>query len=573
MKRLCIAAISAVLITAGCGGAENGVPDEGVPDEQESRAAASASADANRFLANIDADSAYVYANLERLPQQVVDKVWAMNEASANSNRAIFDALAEDEEVSAEVRALIDQVKALSTREGWEAAGLHANPLYAFYGADLMPFAEFELSDGAAFSEFLAGIESELEQPLQRRDIEGVEVIWFEIAEGFGVAMQHDEDSVTVAVIPDDAVMLARVAGQYEPASAMSSDTLEAFNREIGFSNHGSGFLDWRRIVNSLMTGDAALARLAHGDESFTAIVENPACVAEYQAVTEALPRMVFGYTRLTESHADLLVRQETSSELASGLAPIARAPVSIDRELSGLFNFGLAFDLVAGREFARGLVDGWVVNPPQCPSFADIAAQAPQMQETLNRPIPPVVTNLNGLFLEAETLSLGENGIPTGGGTLSFFMRNPQLLLGMAQMFSPAVAELQLEPGSEPQPVPEGAIPQLQQLDLKAWLAMGENAIGIAIGEDNVDALTRAIQATSADDLLMSGRFDFDMLVDLVDMAEATLGDVGGEEAAMGLEAQRAQYEALAEIYDQASFKIRLGDKGIDFVAESTLN
>ena len=572
MKRLCIAAISAALIIAGCGESETEAPER----QESSPAAASASADVNRFLGNIDADTAYVYANLERLPQAVVDKAWAMNDASSRSNEAIFDALSEDEEVSAEMRALLDEIRALSTREGWEAAGLHANPLYALYGVDLMPFAELELSDGAAFGELLARVEADLEQPLQRRDIEGVEVLWFEIAEGFGVALRHDQDSVTAALIPDDAAMLARVAGQYEPADAMSTDTLRAFNREIGFSSHVSGFLDWQRMVNAMLTGESAIARMMHEPEqqqALTSVIENPACVAEYQAVTEALPRMVFGYTRMTESHADFLARQETSAELAAGLSPIARAPVSIDRELSGLFNFGLAFDLVAAREFARGLVDGWVVNPPQCPSFAEIAAQAPKLQETLNRPIPPVVTNLNGLFLEAESLSLGENGIPTGGGTLSFFMRNPQLLVGMAQMFSPAVAELQLEPGGEPQPVPEGAIPQLQQLDLKAWLAMGENSIGIAIGEENVGALTEAIKATSADDLLLAGRFDFDMLIDLVDMAEATLGDVGGEEAEMGLAAQRAQYQALAEIYDKAGFKIRLGDKGIDFVAETTLN
>jgi len=569
MKRLCIAAISAALMTAGCSESET---ETEAPRSQESRpAAAGASTDANRFLANIDADTAYVYANLERLPQAVADKAWAMSDASARSNEAIFDALAEDEDVAAGTAVLIEQVKALSTREGWVAAGLHPNPLYAFYGVDLMPFAEVELSDGAAFGELLAQVEADLEQPLQRRDIEGVEVIWFELAEGFGVAMRHDQDSVTAALIPDEADMLTRVAGQYEPADAMSRDTLEAFNREIGFSNHGSGFMDWQRMVNDLMTGNTAIGRLAHQDESFTAMVENPACVAEYQAVTEALPRMVFGYTRMTESHADFLARQETSTELAASLAPIAQAPVSIDRALSGLFNFGLAFDIVAGREFAQGLVDGWVANPPQCPSFEEIAAQAPQMQETLNRPIPPVVTNLNGLFLEAESFSFTD-GMPTGGGTLSFFMRNPQLLVGMAQMFSPAVAELQLEPGGEPLPVPEGAIPQLQQANLKAWLAMGENAIGIAIGEENVDALSEAIVATSADDLLMAGRFDFRMLLELVDMAESALGDIEGEEAEMGLAAQRAQYEALAEIYDQAAFKIRLGDKGIDFVAESTL-
>src|SRR6056297_37022 len=570
MKRLCIAAISATLITAGCG-----EPETEAPKSQESQPEAAATASANRFLVNVDADTTYLYANLERLPQVVVDKAWAMNDASAKSNEAIFDALAEDEEITAEMDALITEVKALSTREGWEAAGLHTNPLYAFYGVDLMPFGELELADGAAFSDLLDRVESDLEQPLQRRDIEGVEVIWFEIAEGFGIAMQHDQDSVTAAMIPDDAALLARVAGQYEPADAMSSDTLEAFNREIGFSSHGSGFIDWQRMVNALLTGESAIARLMHEPEqqqALTSVIENPACVAEYQAVTEAMPRMVFGYTRMTESHADFLARQETSDELAASLAPIAQAPVSIDRELSGLFNFGLAFDLVAGREFARGLVDGWVANPPQCPSFEDIAKQAPQMQETLNRPIPPVVTNLQGMFLEAESFSMA-NGMPTGGGTLSFFMRNPQLLVGMAQMFSPAVAEMQLEPGGEPLPVPEGAIPQLQQANLKAWLAMGENAIGIAIGEENVDALTSAIEATSADDLLLAGRFDFRMLLELVDVAESALGGMEGDEAEMGLAAQRAQYEALAEIYEQAAFKIRFGDKGIDFVAESTLN
>lgn len=567
MKFLSTAAICAVLALAGCGDSDTDARDDG-----DKGPGARSETGANRFLDHIDADSAYAYANLERLPEEVVDTVWAINDASAQGNEAIFDALAEDEDVSDQIRVLIEEVKMLSTREGWEAAGLHSNPYYAFYGVDLLPFAQIELADGDAFAELLARVEAAIEQPLERRDIEGVEVLWFTLAEGFGIALRHDQDSVTAALIPDDAALLTRVAGQFEPADAMGDDALEAFNREIGLTHYGSGFVDWRRVINTVLTDENRLGRLLHDDESFSAIAENPACVAEYQAVTDALPRLVFGYTRLTDDKFDFMVRQETSAELAAGLAPIAQAPVSIDRELSGLFNFGLAFDLVAGREFARSLVDGWVENPPECPSFSTIAAQAPQLQEYLRRPLPPVVTNLNGLFLEAESLELADNGMPTGGGTLSFFMRNPQLLVGMAQMFSPAVAELQLEPGGEPQPVPEGAIPQLQAANLKAWLAMGENAIGIAVGEDNVDALTRAIEKTSADDLLMAGRLDFQTLAVLVDMAENALGDLENEEAAMGLAAQRQQYEAFAEIYDQASFKLRLGEKGIDFVGETTL-
>lgn len=564
MKRLWIAPLAAALMIAGCGDSETDAPGD-----RESAPIAGA----NPFLSRVDADTSYVYANLQRLPDSFVDNIWAMNDAAAGSNEALFDALADDEEIPAEFRALLEEVKMLSTREGWEAAGLHSNPYYAVYGVSLLPFIEFELADGAAFAELIGRIEAGLEQPLERRDVGGRQILWFELLPDFGIALDHDEDSVTGAMIPDDAAMLARVAdADGVPAEPLDAETLDAFNRETGFSRHGSGFVDWRRFVDTMLGGESALARLFHDDQRFAALTDNPACVDEYANLTGALPRLVFGYTRLDDDNADILVRQETSAELAGKLKPIARAPVAIDRELNGLFNFGFALDLVEARNFARSLVDAWIDNPPQCPSFAWITENAPDMQQALNRPIPPVVTNLNGLYLEAESLELADDGMPTGGGTLSLFMRNPQLLTGMAQMFSPAVAELELRPGQEPKPVPEGAIPQLDQAGLKGWIAMGENALGIAIGEDNVDALTRAIEPTDADDLLLAGRFDFRIFLELIDMAEATLGEMPDDDAALGLETQRAQYEAMAAVYDRAAFKLRLGDEGIDFVAESKL-
>ncbi len=569
MTRFLTALLMAALFLAGCGDSET---ETGTGTDAGTEGPASATDDggeANPFLADIDVGTAYVYANLQRLPQAVNDKMWSINESNASTNRAMLDALAEDEELPEDARTLVQELIELSTREGWEAAGLHANPYYAFHGSQLMPFVRFELSDGAAFAAFLARIEGGLEQPFTRRDIEGSEVVWIEVQPGLGIAVHHDDEAVTAAVIPDDAAFLARVTGAYAPAEAMSAGELASFNRQAGFTAHGSGYLDWRRFIDGMLAEDAPLATL-YTESQLDELAGNPACVAEYGALGEAMPRLSMGYTRLTESEMDFLVRQELSDELAEGLRPVAQAPVSIDRPLSGLFNFGLAFDIVAAREFARSLIDGWVANPPECPSFEAIARQAPQLQQNLNRPIPPVVTNLQGMYLEAMTFDLGENGIPTGGGTLSFFMKNPQLLVGMAQMFSPAVAELALEPGGDPLPVPPGALPQLEQLGLEAWIAMAENAIGVAIGEDHVDALSQAIEPTEADNLLMAGSMEFRMLTEMMKLAENAIGDLG-EEAALGLEAQRAQYEAMAEVYESASFKIRLAE-GIEFVGATRL-
>ena len=564
MKQIWIAMLACALAVGGCG--DSDAPDSKTAGDQPAREAGSAAT--NPFIGRIDRDAAYAYANLERLPKDMIDKLWAVNDATSAGNESLFDAMAEDDEVSTEIRALIEEITRLSTREGWENAGLHANPTYAVHSVSLFPFVHLELSDNARFEALIQRVETRLDKPLPRRDVDGVPVIWFEFEPGFGIALQHSENAATLAVIPDDPAMLARLAGHIGPALPMDVETLDAFNAETGLTAYGSGFLDWRLFVAELLDDDSMLSRIG-GSEALDQLRATPACAVELDALTTAVPRMVFGYSRLTDTNADFLTRIETSPEIGRGLAPIARAPVSIDRSLSGLFNFGMAFDLVAAREFARSIVDGWAENPPTCPAFEDIAENAPTMQQGLNRPIPPMITNLQGLFLAADELEMADNGIPAGGGTLSFYMRNPQLLVGMAQMFSPAVAELELQPGSEPQKVPNEALPQLQALDLDAWIAMGENAIGIAVGEKHIPALKNTLEASRPDDFLMAGKFNFEMLVELMDMVGSQLDD---EETLQAIEGQRAQYEALASYYDMAGFKVRMTPGGVDFVAETVL-
>ncbi|MCA1779861.1 MAG: hypothetical protein LC637_10895, partial [Xanthomonadaceae bacterium] len=458
MKQIWIAILASTLVLAGCG--QSDAPDSKTIDDQPARAAGTSPS--NAFIDRIDRDTAYAYVNLERLPSHVIDKIWAVNDATSAANDSLLDALAEDDEVSTEMRALVAEITELATREGWENAGLHANPTYAIHSVSLFPFVHLELSDNDRFEALIQRVEARLDKPLPRRDVDGVSIIWFEFEPGFGIALQHSENAATLALIPDDPTMLARLAGLTGPALPMDVKTLDAFNAETGLTAYGSGFLDWRLLVAELLNPDSMLARIG-GSEALEQLRATPACAVELDALTTAIPRVVFGYSRLNASNADFLTRIETSPAIGQGLMPIAQAPVSIDRPLTGLFNLGMAFDLVAAREFGRSMVDGWVENPPTCPAFEGIAENAATLQQGLNRPIPPMITNLQGVFLAADELEMADNAIPAGGGTLSFYMRNPQLLVGMAELFSPAVAELQLQPGSEPQKVPNEALPQLQ--------------------------------------------------------------------------------------------------------------
>lgn len=528
----------------------------------------------NPLLAHVDADTPYLFANVRRLPESVSDRMWEINELSTQQQASIFDSLADDEETPPAVAAVIKRITALSTKEGWRAAGLHPNPFLVVHGMDLMPAAQIELADEAAFAALIGEIEGELEEPLTRRDIDGREVIWIEIRPGFGLAASHHENTLSIALTPDDADRLARIAGHTAPAEPMGVNALQSFNEAQGFSENGSGFVELPRLVEQLLDPDSVVIELADEDERarFLGVIENPACVAEYTAIANSMPQTVFGYTRIDEKNLDMSVRQYLAPNLATALKPVAEAPVKVDRELSGLFNFGMAMDLIAAREFARGLVNGWVTNPPDCPSFSDIAKNAGDWQQALTQPIPPVVTNIHGLFLEAEDLSVNDQGMPTGGGTLALYMNQPQLLVGMAQMFLPAVASMDLQPGGDALPVPSDIAPQLAATDLELWMAMGESALGVAVGETHVPALKSSLQNTSGDSNLMAGRMNMALLPQIIGIAEGALADLDNADAQQGLEMQRAQYEAIAEIYDRASFQVKLTDRGIEMDSQTTL-
>lgn len=570
MKSLISLSLVALLALSGCGGDDNAAAPDGAAGDSSARApAASLRGETGAlFFDRIDADTAYLYANLQRLPEDLVDTMWALNEMSEQTNTQMLEDLSEDDGISEDARSLARKLTELGTREGWEAAGLHSNPMYAIHALSVFPVIHLELADSAAFRARLAEIEADLDSPMTRRDVDGTEILWMDFDDSFGLALNIEDAALTAALIPDQAALLARVAGRTEPADPMGSNALETLNSQKGLTAHGSGYMDLRRVVAEVLSPNPALAEL-DSEGKLEELRNDPACAAEFDALTTAIPRMIVGYTAMNNDRIDFLWRMETSSTLGSGLAPIARSPVGIDRELSGLFNFGLAFDLIAARDFARGLVNGWVENPPQCAAFSNVAEQAPQMQSNLNRPIPPVVTNLHGMFLEATSFEMGPDGIPTGGGTLTFFMNNPQLLVGMAQMFSPALAALQLEPGGDAQRVPQDALPQLAASGLEAWMAMGSNSVGLAVGEDQVPAMQDGLERREADAFLMTGAIDFTTLVSIMDMAEQSLDDESDQSV---LAMQRQQYEQMAEYYDQAVIKIALGETGIDFIAETHL-
>ncbi|QOC21718.1 hypothetical protein IC757_11790 [Wenzhouxiangella sp. AB-CW3] len=555
MKPTTLAILLAALIMVGCS-RDDDRPEPAAPEVNAGLKA--------ELFERIDADAAYLMANLEPLPEDISERIWDMFGPMAEGNREAYEAMPEayDHPLLA---ALVEELVNFDSREAFEARGLHGNGLWAVHSLSLFPVLHWQLTDAAAFSAMLERIGENAGVALPWREIDDAEVLWIEMGD-FGLALRHDEYFVTAALIPDDSRLLRRVADLERPTTAYTPSDLSRFNEERGFLPQTSGFLEFGRLFERLLDDDDELAGPVHLAAGVQGLLADPACDAELRTLVSQMPRISTGYYSFEDGELYSGTKFETDPALGERLAKIADAPVSLEGDAEAMFSFGLAFNLVAARDFVRDMITGWVDNPPQCELFAGIRDNASEWQLAVNRPIPPMVTNLQGVRARLDRAVIGQDmkSVEDASGSLAVFMRNPQMIVGMAQMFSPELAAVSLEPGGEPQRLPEGIVPDTQ--GVSAWIAMGDNALGVALGEEQKDQLMHLLEPGEAGSAIAHVGIDFAaygrLMEDMMSEIQTQLEDADTE---LELGDDEEMFRLLAEIYGYSDFSLHLTTAGVE--------
>lgn len=543
----------AALLLVGCG------RDDADPAAAE---LSSAAVDSLTLFQRIDADSIYVSANLQTLPDELVDKFWQPMANLGEINRQTYDEMADYVEGdSSLVAALLREVGHINSREAFEERGLNSNGQWAMHAISVYPVAHWQLSDRAAFESTLERVAAEAGSPLPRRGIDEAEIIWIDLG-NFGLAIHHDDHFVTIGLVPDDNSLLRRLANLDQPTDALNPRQLEAFNRERGFTPYGSGYVDFGRLVERLLDADDELVAAGRQASPFQDIADDPACREELNALVTLMPRLSAGLPKVDQGELTAAMRIETESGFGRRLARLVDTPVSLEAGSTELLSAGMALNLVAARDFGREVVGGWVNKPPRCALFEGIRVNAEDWQLALNRPIPPIVTNIHGFQFDLAHLVMQDGGVVDASATLAVFMRNPQMLVGMAQMFSPELAGLNLSSGGDPQPLPADMVPNVD-----TWIALGEGAIGLAAGAEGMQRLTAAVRPRDGDNsILFSYNLNMAAYAELMAHMEEQLGQGGMDISSMDL------FGGFGDIYEEIRVSIHLSERGIDFTSTSIL-
>ncbi|AKS42823.1 hypothetical protein [Wenzhouxiangella marina] len=528
-----------------------------------------ASAGGNPLFERIDADTPMLAANLETMPDALIDRFWEPMTAMSEFNRNSYEELAEEAQEDVPViAALLREIGQLDSREAVESRGISSNGYFAMHLVSVYPFIHVQLSDEAAFEAMIQRVASEGGSEVPTRTVGGEDVVWIE-HEDLGLAIHHGDGFATVAVVPDDESMLRRVANLDRPSRAYDAADLVRFDRDRGYTGNGSLFVDLAGVLARLLDENDPLAEPVRQAMDLEVLATDASCRSEIDRLFEIFPRLSAGMTELSDDRVSAEFVVEAESSMAERMAAIADTPVGLSGGETRTISGGIAFDLVAARDFAREVVAAWVETPPQCAAFSSIAAQAPDWQRALNQPIPPVITNVRGLRFNMDRLSMSTPGqVDSAEGTLALFVRNPQMLIGMAQMFSPDIAAMDLQPNGEAKPLPKNLIPNLP--DLSAFIALGSDAIAVSFGEGQEARLPEALEQHESDGAVLAYTIDFEGYGELMaSMMDAIAADANVDRDELPPSDFMSR---LAEYYDSSSIAVRLTDRGIVIDSTTTM-
>ncbi len=476
--------------------------------DESAQSGAAGSTGGNSLLALVPEETPYLAGNIAPIPDEVVDTylqraepiLAAMQQNLAEARRELegdTEQLASDTGARVGL-ALLQELDGKLNRAGLESLGFDLTPDQVIYGISAFPVTRISLSSADALRATVQRVldKSGVEAPVQElggqsywRIIPDVDVdvdttgeAANDAAESVGLYIAILPDHLAIGMLPvaAEADVLPQFLAQDIPASSNAESRLREINQRFDFAAYGSGVVDFQKVFDEIINPDSLAGQLVASHGHDMAALRTDVCRQEVGSMIARTPRAYSGFREISDSTIASRIVLETETGLAGELAGlVADVPVA---NAASTFLAELALGLKVGpvRDFLRNKATAIVDAPYQCEALADLNSHARDAADQLNQPVPPMVNNLFGL--RAAISSMGGMDAPQSAqGLLSLHVTQPEMLVGMAQMLVPGLAELDLSPGAAPVQVPADMLPIPGMV---IYAAQAKTSLGLSVGE-----------------------------------------------------------------------------------------
>lgn len=469
--------------------------------------AATVKENTNLLLAHVPADTAYVFANLAPVPEEIIDvyverfqPVLDVMSEQVNQFQADYQAGGhQDNQIAKLATAVLDELGGTLSMESLNKLGISLHAHHAFYSTGVFPVIRIGLSDAQELRNAIARIEVKMGHELPVRNLNGVP--YWRVSEddmpvGVYIAILDQQLAVSMFPVSAEGSLLAAFLGQELPTESMaSSNALGIMNSEKGYSSYGSGFMDIQKLADEILRPDSYSRNLLGPEMNAQIPSLDAVCVAEIESVVAKTPRMTAGTTRLTANEVAMRYELEIESALADSLAGLVSNTATASTG-NHLLSASLAIRVGKLRSFVLEKATAIFTTPYQCANLQHLNEHAEQLMTKLNVPMPPMINNLMGVRVRVDDFDPTKE-ISKGNGLLAVHVDKPEMFVGMASMMVPGFENLDLANQTEPVRIPAEMM-QMEGLDVFAL--MNDSAIGVSIGEQNVKDLRGFLDAKPQD-------------------------------------------------------------------------
>lgn len=513
--------------------------------------------DADSPLAFAPATTPYVFANLKPLPKSVSES-WFAQLAPLNDayGQWLAELRADPNAGPGDLRALLPLLELLEGRlsyAGLEAMGFRHDGLVAFYGVDLVPVLRMELGSTQKFRALVADFEQRRGAALETGKVEGQEY--------WRLSGKHSgAHGLILAIIGDHLVVtldmgaqgppLARLLGlQRPPSTLLDSGELASINEDHGLMPYGTFLLDTRRLAGALSGGEIP----AMGSPS-------TACQSELADLAGAMPQILGGYEKIDAKSARMKGVAVLRDDLATALQAIPAPVPGLGGNDLSRFEMGLGMHLDKLADFLQARSAALASAPYRCEWLASLNAGGSAQQLG---PLYMAAGFVTGVRMTLSDVRWAGETPESVSGALVVSSPNPAGLVGMAQGFLPQLASMQLRPGGEPQRLDLGPMAALVPGQSAPYIAMSDQGLGLAVGDDAPRQLQARLAATPGKESpLFLLAYDGALYAQLMQAANTALSGLGGGPG-------NAADKLLAQWFlgiDRLEFQVLATARGVEF-------
>jgi hypothetical protein len=538
----------------------------------------------NPLLVYVPADTPYVAANLERLPEDVIDGYLQRMQPAIDEMQLQLTALRADLETarvesggaadadpaSSLALAVLSELDGKLSRSGLSSLGLDILSHKVVYGMGAFPVLRLGLSDAELFRATVRRVLENAQIPVTEQTFQGAR-FWRVTGENpdaapLGLYLSIQDDHLAAGLLPPafEAEVLPYFLGLVTPPDSSAHARLSSLNGDHDYTAFGSGILDLHRLADEFLRADSLTARALAATGEFDAGSFSADCASELHEIIDQAPRMTMGTTELSSGAMAYQYRIESPPSLASSLSSLVARMPAADELSDRMLDLSFGMRLGAVRDFLREKAMAIVDDPYGCEQLQDINDSAQQLLAQLDQPMPPFFNNFRGLRIAMNEFVPGRSQLPAGAsGHVALHVEQPEMFLGMAQMFLPDLSELALTPGGDPVQIPSSLIPVP---DLVTFAAMSNDAIGLAVGAGEEATLKAFLdRPPGPEDMFLSVSYDTAAYLDYTDQLTQQFQGDDGDDPAQAVQAiGAAARDAFRKSADRSLTTLRFAPSGL---------